>query len=128
MKKHPTHDNIVTAVLPLLESTKTAMKFEHGLIAQEKLQQLQEAGASQEAIDAVDEVMRSIYGFAPETPAKTTADLQRETLASLALYISRHTWTQLTTEQKECLADAIDAEGHAQEPEFIGPVDRWWRD
>lgn len=60
------------------------------------------------ALDAVNDVMRSIYGFTPETPLKTKAALQQDTLAALSLYISRHTWTQLTTEQKECLADAID--------------------
>lgn len=95
-------------------------------IAQEKIEQLKEAGASQDAIDAVDEVMRTIYGFAPDTPARTTLDLQRETLAALPLYIGRHTWTQLTTDQKECLADAIDKDRQG-EPD-LAPVDRWWRD
>lgn len=58
-------------------------------VAQEKLDELKESGASQEAIDAV-------------------------------------TWTQLTTEQKDCLTDAIDQDRQG-EPE-LAPVDRWWRD
>ncbi|WRH25348.1 hypothetical protein GC088_09930 [Arthrobacter sp. JZ12] len=71
--------------------------------------------------------MRTIYGFAPEGPATTRADLQQETLAALSLYISRHTWTQLTTDQKACLADAIDKD-REKEPEFLAPFERWWRD
>lgn len=52
--------------------------------------------------------------------------LMQETLASLSLYIGRHTWTQLTTAEKECLADAIDAE--FRDGSGIGKTDRWWRE
>lgn len=112
----------------MIHRTLVASKIEHARIAQEKLDELKESGASQEAIDAVDEVMRSIYGFAPEPGAlKTKAALQQETLAALSLHISRHTWTLLTTEQKECLADAIDAD-RQEIYEEVGSLDRWWRD
>lgn len=125
--KAPTGQEIAGAVAPLLHRTRIAAALEHVRIAQEKLDQLKESGASQEAIDAVDEVMRSIYGFTDEEPLKSRSTLQQETLAALALYISRHTWTQLTTEQKECLADAIDADRQEIHDE-VGTVDRWWRD
>lgn len=126
MATHPTDREIAGAIAPLLHRTRVAAQLEHARIAQEKLDELKESGASQEAIDAVDDVMRTIYGFAPETPLKTKAAVQQDTLAALSLYISRHTWTQLTTEQKECLADAIDLDRQG-EPN-LAPVDRWWRD
>lgn len=126
MNTVPSDREIAGAFAPLIHRTQTASKLEHARIAQEKLDELKESGAGQEAIDAVNDVMRSIYGFAPETPLKTKAALQQDTLAALSLYISRHTWTQLTTEQKECLADAIDKDRQG-EPD-LAPVDRWWRD
>lgn len=128
MNTVPSDQEIARAFAPLIHRTQVASKLEHARLAQEKLDDLKESGASQEAIDAVNEVMRSIYGFTPEGGRlKTRADLQQETLAALALYISRHTWTQLTTEQKECLADAIDKDRQDMHDE-VGAVDRWWRD
>ncbi|MHA7191069.1 hypothetical protein ACX80N_12345 [Arthrobacter sp. MDT2-16] len=62
----------------------------------------------------------------PDAPLRTVTTVQRETLASLSLYISHHTWAQLTTEEKECLADAIDAEP-GEDPD-LPKVERWWRD
>lgn len=57
-------------------------------------------------------------------PLKTTADVPRETPASLWLYNDRHTWTQPTP---ECLADAVDAGFRGNYDDFE-PIDRWWRD
>lgn len=62
----------------------------------------------------------------PSAPIKTVATVQRETLSALPPYVGRHTWTQLTTEQKECFADAIDAEWDF-DPDST-KTDRWWRD
>lgn len=55
-----------------------------------------------------------------------SAQMMQETLACLSLYVSHHAWTQLTTPQKECLADAIDV--HFSDEPLVGKVDRWWRD
>ena len=47
----------------------------------------------------------------------------RDLLGSIWLYVNwRHVTTQLTTEQKELWADAVDACGEAGD----SPVDRWW--
>ena len=56
-------------------------------------------------------------------------------LYALNLYISYHTWTQLTTEQKDLLADVVDEEYAKQDIEdgYVGtdmahkPTERWWR-
>lgn len=49
-------------------------------------------------------------------------------LSYLHLYTSRHTWTQLTTDQKELFADIIDAHNLREFPDDPGVVDRWWRE
>ena len=54
------------------------------------------------------------------------ARLQQETLASLWLYIGRFEVSQLTTEQKDCLADAVDAS--FREDGELDRLERWWRD
>lgn len=52
-------------------------------------------------------------------------------LAYLDLHLGRHPWAQLTTRQKELLADLIDSEhvlhpgGAEERPWFVA---RWWRD
>lgn len=51
-----------------------------------------------------------------------------ELLGDLNLYTGRHTWTQLTTEQKELFADAVDVD-HARSGDDDGyRVERWWRE
>lgn len=56
----------------------------------------------------------------------------QELLASIYLYINwKYITRQLTTEQKEMLADAIDhvhAYNDAMECQPFHPVPRWWRD
>ena len=52
--------------------------------------------------------------------------LQQETLAYLELHIGRYEVSQLTAEQKDCLADAVDARYRA--PWGLEPYERWWRD
>ena len=52
----------------------------------------------------------------------------QELLSTLNLYTGRHTWTQLTTEQKELFADSIDVD-HARDADDSGyRVERWWRE
>lgn len=59
----------------------------------------------------------------------------RDLVSSMWLYTSRHTWTQLTTEQKELFADVVDAD-HVRQDALEGtspdlaytPLERWWRD
>lgn len=50
-------------------------------------------------------------------------DYLRDLIATLWLYIGRYEETQLTTEQKELLADVV--EGH--ERDFSMTFDRWWQ-
>lgn len=100
-------------------------------LTQSALDELQRAGASQEVLNVVGALKHDLLVTAgvddPDDHVRTRGDIQRETLASLSLYIGHHTWTQLTTEQKECLADAVDTE-FRQNDDGIDPVDRWWRD
>lgn len=51
--------------------------------------------------------------------------LQQETLSYLWLYLGRFEVSKLTTEQKDCLADAVDA---CREEDDLYRVERWWRD
>jgi hypothetical protein len=57
-----------------------------------------------------------------------TEDLARahDLIGTLHLYITRHTETQLTTEQKELLYDIVEARyrAHGISDE---PMERWWR-
>lgn len=70
------------------------------------------------------------------TPSTERVAALEDLLASLWLYTSRHTWTQLTTEQKDLFADVVDAhlaaadveDGYAGTPMANAPVDRWWRE
>jgi hypothetical protein len=48
----------------------------------------------------------------------------RDLIATLWLYIGRRAEQQLTTEQKELLADVVEGYDEAGVDEF----DRWWRD
>ena len=66
----------------------------------------------------------------------TRADQLEDLVATLDLYTSHHTWTQLTTEQKDLMADVIDARHahlnaeEATPPGACGAFDphvRWWR-
>jgi len=64
-------------------------------------------------------------------PGEATA--YQELLASVWLYIKwEYVTRQLTTEQKDLFADAIDASharANAEDPELGAiPVDRWWRE
>ncbi len=48
---------------------------------------------------------------------------------SLNLYLPLHTWKQLTTDQKNLLADLIDmATAELYAAEKLEPIERWWRD
>lgn len=47
----------------------------------------------------------------------------RDLIATLWLYIGRYAETQLTTEQKELLADVVES----TPPLFQTVFDRWWR-
>ena len=53
-------------------------------------------------------------------------------LGAISLYIPwRFVTRQLTTPQKELLADAVDAWSarlNAGDPAWVHPADRWWRD
>lgn len=50
-----------------------------------------------------------------------------ETLLYMELHVGRYEWSQLTTEQKNLLADLID-EGRAKEyPDDHEPMERWWQ-
>lgn len=64
--------------------------------------------------EATDEIMTEVV-----TPL---TDL----LVTLHLYMSRATWTHLTTDQKNLLADLID-EYHASEYPDAQPMERWWQ-
>lgn len=66
----------------------------------------------------------------------THAAALEDLVETLAIYISRHTWTQLTTEQKDLMADVVDAaHGRANQEEdtppgtgaAFAPQLRWWR-
>jgi hypothetical protein len=48
----------------------------------------------------------------------------RDLIVTLWLYIGRYAETQLTTEQKELLADAVEQQPHRDEEMHY---DRWWR-
>lgn len=54
-----------------------------------------------------------------------------DVVATLWLHIGHHAESQLTTEQKEILADAVDAQRTRQDPQPTDPgpqqFDRWWR-
>ena len=72
----------------------------------------------------------------PEVPELVDENRRlRDLLSYLWLYQRRHTWTQLTTEQKELFADVVDEDHRVQDIEdgYVGtdmaytPVDRWWR-
>lgn len=63
----------------------------------------------------------------------TERDLLRDTLGSLHLYVAwRHCTKQLTTEQKEAWASAVEAwerDLYADDPRTLAelhPADRWW--
>jgi hypothetical protein len=65
--------------------------------------------------------------------AEQQRDELQELLGSIWLYVSwRYVTRQLTTEQKELWADAVDAhtrDGQIEDGEDVHPVaDRWWRD
>ncbi len=69
-----------------------------------------------------------------DVPALLDENLRmRDLLSYLALHIGRYEWTQLTTEQKELLADVIEEKHRRMEAEdgldyTSVPVHRWWRD
>lgn len=64
--------------------------------------------------EAVDEIMDEVV-----TPL---VDL----VTYLYLYMTRHTWTQLTTDQKNLLADLVD-EWNRTQYEDSEPLERWWQ-
>lgn len=66
-----------------------------------------------------------VRGLAVRQRADDDRAALRELLGSIWLYVDwRYVTKQLTTEQKEMWADAVDAFG---EPE-TGKAERWWRD
>jgi hypothetical protein len=85
--------------------------------------------------DQVRKVCEDAAGRVLELAAPIIAQKYADLLASIGLYINwRYVTRQLTTEQKELFADAIDADGlrtAAQEgPAWGEPTtaERWWRD
>ena len=65
--------------------------------------------------------------------AEQLGERYEDLLGSIWLYVNwRYVTKQLTTEQKELFADAVDAHSarlNAGEPEIdLHPVERWWRD
>lgn len=62
-------------------------------------------------------------------PAEDVSTEQYEDLlGDIHLYIDWHYITrQLTTEQKEIFADAVEAWGQRLDPSEGHQVDRWWR-
>lgn len=69
-----------------------------------------------------------------DVPALLDENLRmRDLLSYLALHIGRYEWRQLTTEQKDLLADVIEEKHRRMEAEdgldyTSVPVNRWWRD
>lgn len=70
----------------------------------------------------------------PPRRARTRAELE-DLVCTLWLYLSDHTWKQLTTDQKELFADVLDEhhahldvqEATATTDHAYSPVERWWR-
>lgn len=75
-------------------------------------------------------VITPTAGTASEELASKDARIaaHQDLLSSLNLYTSRHTWTQLTTGQKELFADSIDADRARSDDDEGYRVDRWWRE
>lgn len=71
--------------------------------------------------------LRAINSLGYSVTPDDSFDQYRDLLGSIWLYVDwQYVTRQLTTEQKELWADAVDASGDPDEP---GPkVDRWWRD
>lgn len=59
-----------------------------------------------------------------DEPCEKLADALADLVSSLWLYVGHHTWTQLTTDQKELFANTIEADAEEGEPVEI---ERWWR-
>lgn len=121
---------MAASISGLLDRNRNAGTYAAAAVIQGKLDELTAAGASDGTRDVLHNLVREIFGFenltTPDAPLRTVATVQRETLSTLALHISRHTWTQLTAEEKECLADAMDAEWDWDADSMRTP--RWWRD
>lgn len=52
----------------------------------------------------------------------------KDLLVYLHLYVTQHTWTQLTTDQKELFADIVDEHRRREYPDDPVPIERWWRE
>ncbi|MHA7209601.1 hypothetical protein [Arthrobacter sp. MDT1-65] len=126
----PSDAEVVTSFSGLLDRARNAGTHAAAAVVQGKLDELTAGGACEETREALHRLIREIFGFenlpTPDAPLNTVAHVQRETLAALALHVSHGTWTQLTTEQKECFSNAMDAEWD-WDPDSTR-VDRWWRD
>jgi len=78
---------------------------------------------------------RKIEAIIDRTEAEIREDRLKDLLTTLNLYIGHYAWTQLTTEQKELLADVVDSEhekqdmndGHWGTDLAYRPTERWWR-
>lgn len=64
-------------------------------------------------------------GVRAETPPVEEA--LRDLVATLNLYVGHHTWTKLTTPQKELFADVVDRNWSELEPGDGALTERWWR-
>lgn len=84
-----------------------------------------EADRQEQRADVVDFMMTGTIKVMDREQAE--ANLATETLGAIWLYVDwRYVTRQLTTEQKELWADAVDAFG---DPEHVEPkAERWWRD
>lgn len=75
-------------------------------------------------LNAGDLIVVRDAGGRPQQHQVERAQCLGELLGSIWLYVDwRYVTTQLTTEQKELWADAVDAT--TDDPDFR--VDRWWR-
>ncbi|HEX9225199.1 MAG TPA: hypothetical protein VF885_00915 [Arthrobacter sp.] len=75
-------------------------------------------------------VITPVAGTESEEAASQARRIEalQDLLSTLNLYTGQHTWTQLTTEQKELFADSVDLD-HARDSDDSGyRVERWWRE
>lgn len=78
-----------------------------------------------EKVDSAGAILTGWRELAGPEASKTEA--LEDLVCSLWLYTGRYEWTQLTTEQKELWADALDKHQLAEYPDEFTPQERWWR-
>lgn len=75
-------------------------------------------------------VITPVAGAASDEAASQARRIEalQDLVSTLNLYAGRHTWTQLTTGQKELFADVIDIDHARQDDDNGYRVERWWRE